>query len=107
MPDAAYVDPMLTVGVPPAVTAATGMDALTHCIEAYANKFAHPMIDLYALTPSQSMTIDVTTGAGLDFTTLTEARVFDGQGHLLPDQGLDHWSLCLVRVSTPGRLRRS
>jgi alcohol dehydrogenase class IV len=49
MPDAAYVDPMLTVGVPPAVTAATGMDALTHCIEAYANKFAHPMIDLYAL----------------------------------------------------------
>src|SRR5436853_578954 len=33
----------------PAVTAATGMDALTHCIEAYANRFAHPLIDLYAL----------------------------------------------------------
>lgn len=49
MPDASYVDPKLTLGVPPAVTAATGMDALTHCIEAYANKFAHPMIDLYAL----------------------------------------------------------
>ncbi len=49
MPDAAYVDPMLTLSVPPAVTAATGIDALTHCIEAYANKFAHPMIDLYAL----------------------------------------------------------
>ena len=49
MPDSAYVDPLLTLGVPPAVTAATGMDALTHCIEAYANKFAHPMIDLYAL----------------------------------------------------------
>jgi alcohol dehydrogenase class IV len=49
MPDASYVDPMLTIGVPAAVTAATGMDALTHCIEAYANKFSHPMIDLYAL----------------------------------------------------------
>lgn len=49
MPDAAYVDPLLTLSVPPAVTAATGVDALTHCIEAYANKFAHPIIDLYAL----------------------------------------------------------
>jgi alcohol dehydrogenase class IV len=49
VPDAAYVDPLLTVTVPPAVTAATGVDALTHCIEAYANRFAHPMIDLYAL----------------------------------------------------------
>jgi alcohol dehydrogenase class IV len=49
MPDAAYVDPKLTVSVPPAVTASTGMDALTHCIEAYANRFAHPVIDLYAI----------------------------------------------------------
>jgi len=49
VPDAAYVDPLLTLTVPPTVTAATGLDALTHCIEAYANKFAHPMIDLYAL----------------------------------------------------------
>jgi alcohol dehydrogenase class IV len=49
MPDSSYVDPLLTLGVPSAVTAATGMDALTHCIEAYANKFAHPLIDLYAL----------------------------------------------------------
>ncbi|WP_428937972.1 iron-containing alcohol dehydrogenase [Fontivita pretiosa] len=49
MPDAAYVDPALTLSVPPAVTASTGMDALTHCIEAYANRLAHPMIDLYAL----------------------------------------------------------
>jgi len=47
--DAAYVDPLLTVSVPPDVTAATGMDALTHCIEEYANRFAHPVIDLYAL----------------------------------------------------------
>lgn len=49
VPDAAYVDPMLTVTMPPAVTAATGLDALTHCAEAYANRFAHPIVDLYAL----------------------------------------------------------
>ncbi len=47
--DAVYADPELTVTVPPKVTAETGMDALTHCIEAYTNKFAHPIIDMYAL----------------------------------------------------------
>lgn len=49
VPDGAYVCPELTVSVPPAVTAATGIDALTHCIEAYANNFAHPMVDVLAL----------------------------------------------------------
>ncbi len=49
VPDAAYVDPLLTRTVPPGVTAATGLDALIHCLEAYANRFAHPLIDLYAL----------------------------------------------------------
>lgn len=49
VPDVAIVDPALTVTVPTAVTGATGMDALTHCIEAYANKLAHPTIDLFAL----------------------------------------------------------
>jgi alcohol dehydrogenase class IV len=47
--DAAYVDPALTFSVPPSVSAATGMDALTHCIEAYANVHAHPVTDLFAL----------------------------------------------------------
>jgi alcohol dehydrogenase class IV len=49
VPDAAYVDPLLTLTAPPGVTAATGVDALTHCIEAYANRFAHPIVDGYAL----------------------------------------------------------
>jgi alcohol dehydrogenase len=49
VPDAAYVDPMLAVTMPPAVTAATGIDAFTHCLEAFANRFAHPIVDNYAL----------------------------------------------------------
>lgn len=49
VPDAAYIDPVLTVSLPKSVTAATGIDALTHCLEAYTNKFAHPFVDLYAL----------------------------------------------------------
>jgi alcohol dehydrogenase class IV len=49
VPDVACVDPLLTLGLPPDVTASTGLDALTHCVEAYANRFAHPLVDLYAL----------------------------------------------------------
>lgn len=49
VPDLAISDPELTVSMPPAVTAATGIDALVHCMEAYANKFAHPVVDGYAL----------------------------------------------------------
>lgn len=48
VPDAAYVDPALTISMPPAITAGTGIDAFTHCIEAYANRFAHPIVDMYA-----------------------------------------------------------
>lgn len=47
--DIAVVDPVLTLTVPPTVTAATGVDAMAHCVEAYTSKKAHPLIDLYAL----------------------------------------------------------
>jgi len=49
VPDAAYVDPALTLSVPASVTASTGIDALAHCLEAYTNNFAHPVVDLFAL----------------------------------------------------------
>ncbi|NGM23049.1 iron-containing alcohol dehydrogenase [Roseomonas stagni] len=47
--DLAVVDAELTMSVPPAVTAATGVDAMAHCVEAFTSKRAHPLIDLYAL----------------------------------------------------------
>lgn len=49
VPDACYLDPVLTVTLPAKLTAETGIDALSHCIEAYTNKFAHPTVDIYAL----------------------------------------------------------
>jgi alcohol dehydrogenase class IV len=46
--DIVALDPDLTVTVPPAVTAATGVDAMAHCVEAFTSRKAHPMIDAYA-----------------------------------------------------------
>ena len=46
---AVLLDPELTVGLPPKLTAATGADALTHCIESYTCPVFHPMCDGIAL----------------------------------------------------------
>lgn len=48
-PQIAINDPNLMVGMPPALTAATGMDALTHAIEAYVSTNANPLTDAAAL----------------------------------------------------------
>jgi alcohol dehydrogenase class IV len=45
MPGIVIEDPELTVGLPPQVTAATGMDALSHCLEAYCAPSYHPMAE--------------------------------------------------------------
>ena len=49
MPETAILDPALTVGLPPNLTASTGMDAMTHAIEALACPVFHPMCDAIAL----------------------------------------------------------
>ena len=48
-PDIALVDPEMTLGMPPALTASTGMDALTHAIEGYTARNAEPVGDALAL----------------------------------------------------------
>lgn len=50
MPTIAIVDPVLTVTSPPAITAATGIDALSHAIESYLSRLAHPYSNVLALS---------------------------------------------------------
>lgn len=47
---AAIVDPELTVGLPKPITAATGVDALAHALEAYVSRRAQPITDVLALS---------------------------------------------------------
>lgn len=49
MPDVALLDPELTLGLPATVTAATGIDALTHAIEGYLSLYAEPVSDALCL----------------------------------------------------------
>jgi alcohol dehydrogenase class IV len=50
MPNIAVVDPLLTLSSPPSVTAATGVDALVHAIEAYVSVKRQPMTDIFCLS---------------------------------------------------------
>jgi len=68
--DVALCDPALTLGVPPAVTAATGLDALSHAIGAYASLIHQPLTDglaLYAIeTIGRSLARAVKDGSDRD-----------------------------------------
>jgi alcohol dehydrogenase class IV len=93
VPDIVYVDPLLTLSVPPAITAATGLDALTHCLEAYTNKFAQPYIDIYAFEGMRLIAAHIET-AVKDGTNI-EARTQVAMGSLLG-------GFCLGPVNTAG-----
>ncbi|MEO1681402.1 MAG: iron-containing alcohol dehydrogenase [Pseudomonadota bacterium] len=49
LPSVVICDPELTVGMPPAITAGTGMDAFAHCLEAFCSRHYHPMSQGIAL----------------------------------------------------------
>ena len=50
MPSLAVIDPQFTMTAPPKITAATGLDALTHAIEAYTSRKAQTLSDTFALS---------------------------------------------------------
>lgn len=50
LPNIAIVDPVLTLTSPPSITAATGIDALSHAIESYLSRLAHPYSNVLALS---------------------------------------------------------
>jgi alcohol dehydrogenase len=93
VPDIVYIDPMLSITLPSATTAATGMDALTHCIEAYTNKNSKPLIDIYALEGIRLIAANIQTavhdGANI------QARENVAMGSMLG-------GLCLGPVNTAG-----
>jgi 4-hydroxybutyrate dehydrogenase len=69
IPSVAIDDPELTLGMPPRITAGTGLDALTHNVEAYLSKGYHPLCDAIALQgvrlAAQNLTTAVHDGANL------------------------------------------
>jgi alcohol dehydrogenase class IV len=91
VPDAAFVDPALTITVPAHVTAATGLDALTHCIEAYANNFAHPLVDTWALDGIRHIAAHLATA-------VHEPRNLEARTHVA--LGSLYGGLCLGPVNT-------
>lgn len=70
LPAIVILDPELTVGLPPHVTAATGMDALSHCLEAWCAPGFHPMADGIAAEGvaliARSLVAAAEDGANLD-----------------------------------------
>lgn len=91
--DIAVLDPELTYSVPSAVTAATGVDALAHCVEAFTNIKAHPLIDGYA-SQGISLVGQYLARAVADGTD-TEARA----GMMLASY---YGGICLGPVNTAG-----
>lgn len=59
MPTLAIIDPLLTVSMPRGLTAATGLDALTHAIEAYVSRKAQPMSDVMALAAIKLLAVNL------------------------------------------------
>ena len=90
MPKAAICDPELTLGLPPGPTAATGMDAFVHCLEAYLSNGFHPLADAVAIDGitrvARSLPIAVTQGR--DLIARTDMMVAAMQGAMAFQKGL-------------------
>lgn len=94
MPEVAIVDPVLTVSSPRGITAATGIDALTHAIEAYISRKAQPFTDTLALSAIQLIVENIResyyNGENL------EARGKMAYGAMLAGAAFSNSSVCLV-----------
>jgi alcohol dehydrogenase class IV len=94
MPTAAIVDPLLTITSPPHITAATGVDALSHAVEAYLSKKANPISDTLSLSAMKLIVANLFR-AYEDGENL-EAREAMALGALQAGMAFSNASVCLV-----------
>jgi len=78
IPSVAILDPELTLGLPPQVTAATGMDALIHAIEAYTSLNANSMTDLLASRAMELLYHNIRTAFAQGGNLEARARMLEG-----------------------------
>ena len=95
-PTVSIVDPLLTVSLPPTLTASIGMDVLTHAIEAYTSRVASPVSDLFAVEAikltAQNLRKVVQNGKDL------EARKNMMLANTLAGVAITHADTCIVHV---------
>ncbi len=94
-PHVAVIDPELMLGLPPAVTAATGMDALSHAIECYTCDYHQPFNDAVALQAmelvAQWLRLAVEDGSNLDARThMAHAATLGGMAYGTESAGAAH-----------------
>jgi alcohol dehydrogenase class IV len=103
---AVFADPELTLGLPPKVTAATGMDALTHCIEAYLAKDYHPICDGIALEGLKlaSRSLERAVKDGSDLAARGDMLMASMMGAIAFQKGLGLTHSCAHPLSTVANL---
>lgn len=90
LPAVVILDPALTVGLPPKLTAATGMDALSHNLEAYCSPFFHPMAAGIALEGMRIVKdwLPIAVAQGDDLAARAEMLVASAMGATAFQRGL-------------------
>ena len=90
MPNVALLDAKLSVGLPPAVTAATGIDALTHAMEAYVARGTHPFADMFALAAISRISVHLERAVheGKNLTARHEMLLAASMGAIAFQKGL-------------------
>ncbi|MFG6150180.1 iron-containing alcohol dehydrogenase [Halobacillus sp. B23F22_1] len=94
LPEVAIVDPLLTLSSPKHVTAATGIDALSHAVEAYISRKAHPMTDMIALSAMKLIVTNIETA--YESGENLEAREAMSLGAMQAGIAFSNASVCLV-----------
>jgi 4-hydroxybutyrate dehydrogenase len=90
MPKVAICDPELTLGLPPHITAATGMDAFTHCLEAYVAAGFHPLADAVAIDGIRRVarSLPVAFRDGANLAARTDMMIAATEGAMAFQKGL-------------------